>query len=546
MDSPGVVNRPLFKDGTLCRRSGICGLLMAAVTMSSGCGLIEVERAEQEATETAGRIGKYAPRGPEEPRFGKLVVTQQPWLGISITEPPADDLLPADLLEEGAVVLPLQGPQEDEVLAARIEDVSGLSVRLVGRAPENGTEFIVNTSDGMTGGAGVWTGPLDRLLDGWSGAKGYVWKFDELTQTVEVVRWVSRTFRVNALLGNQEWRVSTSTTGGGEGDGSSGRNDQSIKMGLDLDAWKDVSAQLEAVAGRDAELSFAQIGAEVLVRGLPAAVERVRERLEHLNRTILRPVTLGFHIYRVTYARDANYNVDLRGTLSQVLGSSAQVEFRGGGIVVGRRTGSGARPKNSLDATVEALHEVGTTSRVLSVEIPSLNGRPAQFYRLSDKAYLKRIRTITTESGQTSQEYEPGTVSWGISISYLAQIVAPDEVLARLSVNISDQPQIKKFPENVSANQLQIQLPDDYSRRAISSTQAIRTDETLVLTGFADRSSSGSRSSPVGAGFAPFPWGGISGGTDRTEQVLLVTTQIGRPLGISETRTQAVPGVASR
>ena len=108
---------------------------------------------------------------------------------------------------------------------------------------------------------------------------------------------------MNALLGCQEWHISTSTTGGGEGDGSSVRNDQSIKTGLQLDAWQEVSAQLEAVADGEAELSFA------------------------------------------------------------------------------------------------------------------------------------------------------------------------------------------KFPENVSANQLQIQLPDDYSRRAISSTQAIRTDETLVLTGFADRSS---------------------------------------------------------
>ncbi len=165
---------------------------------------------------------------------------------------------------------------------------------------------------------------------------------------------------MNALLGCQEWHISTSTTGGGEGDGSSVRNDQSIKTGLQLDAWQEVSAQLEAVADGEAELSFA------------------------------------------------------------------------------------------------------------------------------------------------------------------------------------------KFPENVSANQLQIQLPDDFSRRAISSTQAIRSDETLVLTGFADRSSSGSRSSPVGAGFAPFPWGGVSGGTDRSEQVLLVTAQVGRPLGISEMRTQAAPGVASR
>ena len=534
MDSPGVVNRLGQKGGERYRRLGISVLLALASSGLASCGLLEIGRAERAAEETAERVAKYAPRPPEASKYEKLVVTERPWLGVSVVGSVGADPLPEDLLQDGAIVLPLQGPQEDEILAARIENVSGLSVRLVGPAPTGGAEFIANTSDGMTGGAGVWSGPLDRLLDGWSGAKGYVWKFDGSTKTIDVVRWVSRTFRVNALLGNQQWQVATSTTGAGGGDGTSGSNVQSISTGLQMDAWTEVSEQLEAIAGSDAELSFSKLGAEVIARGLPSGVDRVRQRLERLNRTILRPVTLGFHIYRVTYARDANYNLDLRGTLSRVLGSSAQVDLTGGGIVVGVRSGTLPRPYTSLDATVEALHEVGTASRMLSVEIPSLNSRPAQFYRLSDKAYLKRIRTVTTESGQTSQEYEPGTVSWGIAISYLAQIVAPDEVLARLSVNISDQPQIRKFPENVSANQLQIQLPDDYSRRAISSTQAIRTDETLVLTGFADRSSSGTRSSPVGAGLAPFPWGGLSGGTDRSEQVLLVTAQIGRPLGISE------------
>ena len=539
--SAGLDSRLVGVSPVLLARSGpvVCGICLAALGLAaSGCGLIEVERAERAAVEAAERIADYAPRAPQDGRFEKLVVTERPWLGISVAEAAGGDPLPAELLEEEAIALPLQGPQEDETLAARIEDVSGLSVRLVGPVSSGGAEFIANTSDGLTGGAGVWSGPLDRLLNGWSGAKGYVWKYDGKAKTIDVVRWVSRTFRVNALLGNQQWQVATSTTGGGGGDGTSGSNVQSIKTQLQLDAWTEVSEQLLAISGRDAELSFSKVGAEVLARGVPGAVERVRQRLERLNRTILRPVTLGFHIYRVSYERDANYNLDLRGALNRVLGSSARVEFTGGGIVVRHRSAGVGPRNNALDATVEALHEVGTTSRMLSVEISSLNGRPAQFYRLSDKAYLKRIRTVTTDSGATSQEYEPGTVSWGIAISYLAQIVAPDEVLARLSVNISDQPQIRKFPESVSANQLQIQLPDDYSRRAISSTQAIRTDETLVLTGFADRSSSGSRSSPVDAGFAPLPWGGISGGTDRSEQVLLVTVQIGRPLGISEVGTE--------
>lgn len=167
--SSGPGSRAAGAWAALLARPGpvISGIFLAALGfVVTGCGLIEVERAERAGEEAAGRAAKYAPRAPQDSKFEKLVVTERPWLGISVAEAAGADLLPGELLEEGAIVLPLQGPQEDETLAARIEDVSGLSVRLVGRAPNSGAEFIANTSDGLTGGAGVWSGPLDHLLDG--------------------------------------------------------------------------------------------------------------------------------------------------------------------------------------------------------------------------------------------------------------------------------------------------------------------------------------------------------------------------------------------
>ena len=535
MDSPGVVNR--------VRVFRLTAAFGVALALLSGCGLVEVERAEREAGETARRMQDRLPAVPERPLYGALSFSEGPWLSIAVPERPAGDPLPGDLLEEDAVTLPLAGDEADGVLARRVEDVAAVAVELVGAGVEAAAVRVA--ADGMTGSGGVWTGPLDRLLDRWAAARGYVWRYDAAAQTVRVVRSLSRTFRVNALSGKQEWRVSTSTAGGGSGDGSSARNEQSISAGLDYEPWSEIEAQLEEAAGGEASVLLSKIGAAVAVKGLPRAVDRVRARLEHLNRTILRPVTLGFHVFRVSFARDARYNVGLGGTLHQILGTSATVSLDNGAIRVSRRTERGPRAKNSLSATVDALHEVGTTSRVLSVEVPSLNGRPAQFYRLQDKAYLKQIRTVRDEGGGTSQEYVPGTVSWGISIGYLAQIVAPDEVLARLSVNISDQPVLEEFPKgSASPGQLRIQLPQDQSRRAISSTQAIRHGETLVLTGFADRFSTGGRSSPLGAGAAPFPWGGLSGGSDRWEQVLLVTAEIGRPLGISDAPVREIAGAA--
>ena len=131
-----------------------------------------------------------------------------------------------------------------------------------------------------------------------------------------------------------------------------------------------------------------------------------------------------------------------------------------------------AADTDTFSATLRALQSVGTTSRVLSADVPSLNGKPAQFYELLKTAYLKEISTKTTETGSETT-LKPGEVSSGFGLSYTARITAPDEVLVRLVVSLRDRPTFAVF----GTSQAQIQLPV-YADRGVQATQRLRRGET--------------------------------------------------------------------
>ena len=419
----------------------------------------------------------------------------------------------------------------DEVLARRISDAAGIGVRLAGvrwQGPAGGAgpleepaesvrvDWLSSWSDELAGEAGVWSGPLDRLLDAWTQAAGYRWQYDDEAALVEVVRSETRIFGVHALLGSQKYNVTTTTVGAG-GEATSGSSSQSISSEMTYDPWLEIGPQAEAAAGPEGTVSISAASATVTATGLPRAVERVRAYLEHVNRHVLRPVTLSVHLYSVRFDKGSDYEVGLTGILPEAFGSNFVVGVDGGTISVVRPTSVGA---SSLRATVNALRKVGTASRVLSVDVPTLNGRPAQFYDLFDQAYLQQVST-TIEDGVRAVELTPGTVSSGFGLSFVARIVAPDEVLARITATIQDRPEFAAF--GAAGNQ--IQLPSG-GRRAIVVTQRIARGETLLLTGFRDRSSSGERSGTFHPA-VPLPEGGVDTDIARIETALLVTADIG-------------------
>ena len=509
------------------RFSTIASCLAALFALGVGAcgGLSETERSADAEAEVV-RQELRALRGRDSAGWSVLRVSRRPWLAIEPIRVKTHQDLDFALLAEDAVTLPLGDVRDDGVLAARIEAAAGVEVSLTGPSSGRSSGFAVGLRDGWTPAGGIWTGPLDRLLDAWCAAGGYEWVVED--GRIRVVRRKTVTFGINALSGRQEYSARTSATDSGRGEGSSGSASQTLGTRVVFNPWPEIVEQLKDLAGVGAALAVSEGNASVTVSTVPEGVRRVRAYLTHLNRRILRPVTVTARVYSVRFDRAEDYQLGISALLDDILGSRLRVEVGSGQIAIVRPQTNSLKGAGSFNATVRALQSVGRASRVLSADIPTLNGKPALFYELLKTAYLKEISTTSTESGSQTT-LTPGEVSSGFSLSYTARITAPDEVLVRFVASLRDRPTFAVF----GTENAQIQLPV-YGDRGVQATQRLRRGETLVVSGFSDRSSSSERGGSFDPS-VPVPEGLRKAVVAKTEQVLLLSAEIGAPLGISET-----------
>ena len=306
--------------------------LVLCAVLTSGCGAAVWEDARSETEEAAHEVSALR-EAAERPRFSAIrVIERRPWLGLARQDARKEDALPARFLEPGAVTLPLFGMGDASVLARRVEAATGIQVGFAGPAHTGEESSRPNSTvafgiDRLSPDGGVWTGPLDALLDAWTEPAGYAWRYDGGEGVIEIVRRESAVFRINALAGSQRYAASGSTddaaSGGDEGGGVLTR--QSIAAETDYDPWPEIEAQARALAGPGATVTAAPSSASVLVSGTPRDVDRVRGFLRHLNREVLRPVTLSVHVYTVRMEREADYGFGLAALVRELFGTSAQL-----------------------------------------------------------------------------------------------------------------------------------------------------------------------------------------------------------------------------
>ena len=500
-------------------------LLLAA------CDFQEKLEAADREIEAVGEMLADVRASETDAGFGSVrVVERHPYIGAARVEADPGAGLPAFVLGQGAVVLPQGGMVSDAALAGQIEEVTGIAVHFVGPAPAEVDEGPAGGAAlavwrERTGPAGVlWSGSLDALLDGWAESAGYDWRFDEERRRIEVVRFRSVVFHVHALAGSQSYQAQSSTQDSAGTEGGSGQTSHSLKSQAQFDPWEEIGAQLGGLVGEGTRLTVSESSGAVVVAGVPGDVARVRAYLAHLNQEVLRPVTVSVHVYVVRVDRDAGYNLGLGFEIGRLLGEAVGLIAEGGAVSIVRPS---AVQDDTLVATVQALSRSGRVSRVLSADVPSLNHKPAQFFELFKQSYVKELRTTAGE-GIAQTQVVPGTVSSGFAFSFVPQITGPDEVLLKLFASLQDRPTFQVFGSTGN----QVQLPS-YGTRAVNLVQNLRRGETLVVTGFSERGAQSGVSGTFDEGFG-LPEGSRSAELFHHEQVLLVSAQIGPPLGVSE------------
>ena len=286
---------PAAGSGRRIRRAGsavaaaVAALLSAALL--AGCGGDALERARSETGEAAERIA--ALRDAPAQRFSTLtLIERRPRLGLRRAEPAPGPLLPAPLRAPDGATLPLAGIEAPTVLARRIEAATGIPVRFTGptavvdtraadtrvEEPARAEAFAGSGIDGLSPDGGVWTGPLDALLDAWTRPAGYTWRYDAGGGAIEIVRRSSAVFRIHALAGSQRYLAAATTDDGADGgdEGGAVRTSQSIAAESGYDPWHEIEAQAAALVGAGTVVTVAPTSASVLVSGTPGDIGRVR------------------------------------------------------------------------------------------------------------------------------------------------------------------------------------------------------------------------------------------------------------------------------
>ena len=510
-----------------------CALALAA------CASIVPEVGDSEAVAEHVRAEVAAELGRSQVARGRhrilKVETERPYTGLKPIEGGSATELPVRFLGEEGISIPLDHALTPAEMAQHITASTGLPVRFIGRPPVGpegrGTVRFTARGGRVLGGSGQWSGPLPALLDEWTGEHGYEWRYDADKGLIEVVRGVNAVFQIHALGGEQQYSVSSSTAGGQSASGETSTADysqQRLESQYQFNPWPEIEKALGGLISEESRVQVSPSQASIIVQGLPGDVAQVRAYLRHVNRTVLRPIVVTMYVFSVVRKSGADFETDFSAALRTMAGGSSDFIFEGGrdGRTIGIVRPGDSEAVNSLELTLRALRTLGTVSRVLKASAPALNGEPALYYELVRHTYLAEIST-TVEDGVARTERRPGAISSGFGMSYVGRITGPGEVMLRIFVSLQDTPTFREFGPEGNA----IQLPE-FSSRGISVTQVVREGETLVLSGFTDRVVS---SQQEGFLSAKNPVAGATLHGDRTvDQVLLVTSRIGEPAGVSE------------
>ena len=159
-----------------------------------------------------------------------------------------------------------------------------------------------------------------------------------------------------------------------------------------------------------------------------------------------------------------------------------------------------------------------------SPSVTTLNLQPAPIQIGNVKGYIPSSTTSNTASVGSSTTLNAGTITSGFNMTLLPRITQDDEVLVMISINMSSKPVFQTFTSNESSVQTA-----DYDTKVLSPKVKLRSGQTLILSGFDEKSEDATHS---GVGNPRF-WG-LGGAQSRTSThtvlvVLITPILLGEP-----------------
>ena len=455
--------------------------------------------AEQLAAQRAAQRGEVL--RVDRPYYGSAVEVKR---GSRQGKP-----LPKELEGARGISLKLAGQSDIRTIAQSITSVSGIPVNIR-------TRYLIGTGETAelievpigTRMRVDYSGTLSKFLDQVAARMDVAWTYNGTVITID--RMVTRDYRVPLPATNSTF---TSELGG-----ATGTQESSTTISLsttsttqeESDPWAELAARLKPLTPPPARLTVLRSSGRVSVFGPPSVQRGVRDVIDDIEAIYGQRVGLEIGVYFLDSAEAENFGLTTSGfQIGQNIARS------GSAIIVGGPDGGGIRLTGENGSiNLEALARDRSVVDFRLASTIAQSGVVAPISMTRSETYIERLTVERDEDG-TSVEIEPGEVEYGISIHALPRIIDDTRIQLFLTVLQSDLVGgvIKELPAGENA----IGAPE-LDQRTIQNQSILSPGETLVLSGYEQNMSLGSRS-----GVGPLKFLGIGGRTTaQTSKVRMV------------------------
>ncbi|MDY7563434.1 PilN family type IVB pilus formation outer membrane protein [Pseudomonas sp. 5S4] len=386
-----------------------------------------------------------------------------------------------------------------------------------------------------------FNGRISALLDLVTSRLGLSWYYSQAERAVRVNYFDTKVFDVYAFGDKQEIETvvksgMTTTTGSGAGtnggssaasgaSGESGSN-QSTKVTLNTSILSDIQNNVQSMLSQSppGRLYMAPSTGTLTVTDRPEVLARVEAYLNKTNAEITRQVLFNVKVFEVTLTDTDQLGLNWQAVYKSLSGNFGfSLTNTAAGISTNAVAGSigivdsANSPWAGSTAIIKALAEQGRVSDVRSPSVTTLNLQPAPIQIGNVKGYIPSSSTSSTASVGTSTALNAGTITSGFNMTLLPRIIANDDLLVMISINMSSKPTFTTFTSGGSSAQTA-----DYDTKGLSPKVKLRSGQTLILSGFDEMSEDANKSGVGSPGFM-----GLGGSQVRTSThsvlVVLIT-----------------------
>ncbi len=393
-----------------------------------------------------------------------------------------------------------------------------------------------------------WQGkPVAGLLDVVTSRLGLSWRY--ANGVISIYYLDTRVFRITAIpskttmsstvsAGNQlsQNASGSGSTGmgvGGTGTGNaveiSGGSTQTTEVSISTNIAADIEKTLKSMLTPLGKLSVSFSTGSVAVTDTPEVLNRIDTYLEAENASLRRMVRINVDMMVVTLDSSDRFGIDWNVVYKQLAGTY------GAGLMSNMSPTSGTVVSSFgiLDTAhsefsgtkllFEALSKQGSVSVVTTPTINTLNLQPAPLQIAEQQYFIQESSTTLTPNVGAMSSLKLGAITTGFNANVLPFVIDSENLILQFTASISPRANIRP----VTNGQVSAEAPEG-SSRTFSQQVALRSGQTVVLSGYEQSSDSGNKSG-VGEPGMMLLGGGFNRTSKREVLVILLTPIIAEP-----------------